>query len=1756
MKKKFTFLIAAVMLLTMISQPTRLWGQTRDDVVYKETIFNATNNSQKVSGYTNSWYNTTDGFRNDITNANNNNNAWNFIKMGRSGVASTGTIITHEAIDNAITKVSITIDAITATKITSITLYTSTNNLSWTSVGTFAKSTGTKAVSLTSPAANLYYKIEVVCTSGSSNGLITISNVKYYKAGTPTCSVSPSSWDFGSVVAGTTTSTKTFTVTTANLTSALTLEASTGYSVSPTSIDQSETSTNVTVTCTPTVVGTQNGTLTIFGEGLASNVVVNLTATGTCAQAANPLAFDDVNLVLEGVNVSIDLSDLSPTGAGNGGDISYEMSTISGGSLDGSIFTATAVGEYVVTASQELNDIYCSETADINIHVVGTDPVCTIDEEIYDFGEVGVGFSKPQDFTITTLNLTEEIALSISDDHYSLSQNTIDENGTTTVTITFTPDDVGVFEADLTISGSGFDNELLATISGTGVQTYTVSFNPGIGGTGPDAVTNVESYPITLANATASTACQEDAGWTTFAGWTTATTLANENTAPTPLYSAGSTYNIPNGGATLNAVYSQSNENNGSVTFSESGYKDGAEVTEATIDSNVSVSFYKGTNNNNVPKYYSTGTAIRCYSGNYFTVSSTSGNLTTINLSFGTGDGSNTITTNVGTYNGGSWSGTASSVTFTIGGTNGHRRIAGIVVTYGGSTSYAIAPSCIPQVKTPTFSVEEGFYTETKSVSISCETTEATIKYTIDGTTPSELNGLEYSEPISVEQTTTIKAIAIREGYDDSEVATATYTINNAAHPYTVAEARDAIDAGFGLTNVYATGIVSTAGTELSEGKITYSISDDGNATNELQAYLGKNLNDTGFSSLDDIKVGDVVVIFGTLKKYGSVYEFQSDNCLYSITHTPTIIVSTEAVSDMVSIVGLEGETDYENWSNAQTFTISGSNLTHNITLELSSTDDFEMSTDGSTYSSNPITLNKDDDGNVGSTTISVRLKAGAIAPAAQKTATITIASEEASSKSVALTGSVAYATLTYNGNDSDGGTLPTDGNSYTYNSEVTVAYATMTRTGYDFVCWNTQLDGQGTNSYNPEETFNITASTTLYAQWVAKNYNIAKATMVGGSVAVKVDDSEVFQAGTGSVVTLVVTPASNYTLATLTVNAGAIALSPTVSPSEFNYTFTMPANDVTVAATFTKDPYTWNLSIASYNTPTSEDQVTWHSAYADMVVDKDESGTAANNYLGGDANNRNSSRFYTNSVLTITPANNYKINSVVFTATSTSYATALQGSTWTNATAVDDNTTVTITPTDGTTAVSATIGGTCGFTEVKVYYEFYIPVNGSSEMTGDVTIPEGEIFAVTSTIKIIDGQTLTVNGTLINTTASNLVIKDGGQLKVYATGAKDGGVQATVEKDITGFGENNNISTGWNFIASPLTSDFAPDATMTSNIYDLYQLNNTSWENYKEHAGNANPGFNLANGRGYLYANSEDVTLSFAGAIKPFNKETPTANQVAVKTGWNLIGNPFTFNVYADVPYYAMNAEGTGITANTVATSTAIAPCTSIVIKAGNAGTVNFSETSPVLSTGDHGNLQMVLAHKVATRDGASVNKNIDNAIVSFNEGSQLEKFYFGNPSASIFIPQDDEEYSIVFSDRQGDVPLYFKANETGTYTISFAGDEMSLNGIYLIDILAEEEIDLSVNPSYTFIGSPADRMARFKIVFRNTGDDGTSDIFAYQSGNDIIVSGEGELQIFDVMGRMVSKQRVNGVETVNVKSQGVYIFRLNDKTQKIVVR
>ena len=150
-------------------------------VVYKTQQFTTGASgtfSAGVSGYTGvSFNNTYEGFTCNYTNFNNNNKGWAYVKCGGKNGAYTGTIITDAAIDKPIARVSLTIDAITADNVTSIKLYSSSDKSTWTEVGTFLKESG--SVNLLSPAANKYYKIEAVCTQGSSNGLLTISKIQF-----------------------------------------------------------------------------------------------------------------------------------------------------------------------------------------------------------------------------------------------------------------------------------------------------------------------------------------------------------------------------------------------------------------------------------------------------------------------------------------------------------------------------------------------------------------------------------------------------------------------------------------------------------------------------------------------------------------------------------------------------------------------------------------------------------------------------------------------------------------------------------------------------------------------------------------------------------------------------------------------------------------------------------------------------------------------------------------------------------------------------------------------------------------------------------------------------------------------------------------------------------------------------------------------------------------------------------------------------------------------------------------------------------------------------------------------------------------------------------------------------------------------------------------------------------------------------------------------------------------------------------------
>lgn len=105
--------------------------------------------------------------------------------------------------------------------------------------------------------------------------------------------------------------------------------------------------------------------------------------------------------------------------------------------------------------------------------------------------------------------------------------------------------------------------------------------------------------------------------------------------------------------------------------------------------------------------------------------------------------------------------------------------------------------------------------------------------------------------------------------------------------PYNVAAANQVgatLSAGESTETVYIRGIVSRIDEiDPSFGNATYCISDDGTPNNQFLVYRGYSLGGEKFTSVDELKVGDEVIVKGTITNYNGTIELNQRNEIYSL---------------------------------------------------------------------------------------------------------------------------------------------------------------------------------------------------------------------------------------------------------------------------------------------------------------------------------------------------------------------------------------------------------------------------------------------------------------------------------------------------------------------------------------------------------------------------------------------------------------------------------------------------------------------------------------------------------------------------------------------------------------------------------------------------------------------------------------------------------------------------------------------------------
>lgn len=345
--------------------------------------------------------------------------------------------------------------------------------------------------------------------------------------------------------------------------------------------------------------------------------------------------------------------------------------------------------------------------------------------------------------------------------------------------------------------------------------------------------------------------------------------------------------------------------------------------------------------------------------------------------------------------------------------------------------------------------------------------------------------------------------------------------------------------------------------------------------------------------------------------------------------------------------------------------------------------------------------------------------------------------------------------------------------------------------------------------------------------------------------------------------------------------------------------------------------PVSWDLTTATYNTPTSATIVTWENDVVDMVATKESSTTDANSYLGG-ANNRTSSRFYKDSKLTFTPKFGARILRVSYSATTTSYASALGNSSWSNAHASASEKIVTIETDDPASAFYATIGATTGSDGVKVFYYGATdpalsgaslartsPLSGNETSTLSPRNLTNITYSVISAPAFVDGENISFAGNVMTVPFLNnktLDAKDG-TITVRATGDEgtaDAEIAVSQSASVFTASSTDDINIAWNDQTTKTITFTSSFALTDSNI-----SNDNTTDFSASFAVGVNPNEYILS----IAANADNESGDFNLATISVSRDGLTAVDIDVYQAYN--GGTTPLSAPANVTITAMSTGG-----------------------------------------------------------------------------------------------------------------------------------------------------------------------------------------------------------------------------------------------------
>lgn len=416
-----------------------------------------------------------------------------------------------------------------------------------------------------------------------------------------------------------------------------------------------------------------------------------------------------------------------------------------------------------------------------------------------------------------------------------------------------------------------------------------------------------------------------------------------------------------------------------------------------------------------------------------------------------------------------------------------------------------------------------------------------------------------------------------------------------------------------------------------------------------------------------------------------------------------------------------------------------------------------------------------------------------------------------------------------------------------------------------------------------------------------------------------------------------------------------------------------------------------------------------------------------------------------------------------------------------------------------------------------------------------------------------------------------------------------DDNVAAKVNCYIDNSSISRNWSADWHFISSPVANHSIENFIPADANYDFYSWSefNSSWYNQKKDNSMTNEfytdnGTEFIEGRGYLVAYENEGYKKFTGVLNndevTYHLSSSYGGEFVVEkyAGFNLVGNPYpsyidwelegwtrdnlqlqTVWIYDDDVNNYMTYTLSGIGTN--GGSQYIAPCQGFFIKTLTecdfvmTNDIRTNSKSAFRKNDDKENIFKVRVNGTSGQD--------EIAVVIDDNDDVFKMFSMNEKAPSLYIDKEEESYSVVYIDEEKTLPLSFASESMSMFTISLSEAGNDFTEIYLEDRLTGEKVNL-LTDSYSFLHTKGNKKERFVLAFVNSQQTADNSHFAYINNGEIVItgiSGDATINIYDVMGRKISRMDATDRVRTDGFTSGVYIIqKIDDKgieTQKIVI-